>query len=632
MQKANKQDDFYAAINADWQAQATIPEDKPTTGGFNDLNEAIEKLMLETTDQWLAGENVPDDAILQNFVKYHRLASDWDTRNAQGVQPVQDLIEQYRQLDSFEAYNQHLADLELAALPNALPFGIAPDFKDAQTNVLWADSLGTILPDTTYYADVHPQKQELLAKWREVQTKLFKQFGFSDEETADILDKALAFDERVAKHVLSNEEASEITNLYHPYAWDDFVKMAAPLDVTSLVKACIGQVPDQILVSEEAFWQNANDYYSDEAWPLLKAHLLVSIVNSYTGYLSDDIRVLGGEYGRFVSGIPVAKNQRKAAYSLAQSAFDQPLGLWYAHTKFSPEAKADVERMVQTMIDVYKQRLTQIAWLADATKQKAIVKLNAIKPHIGYPEQLPERYAKRVVNDDDTLVTAARKFQKQAVKEAWSRWNQPVDQSEWQMPANMVNAYYDPQQNQIVFPAAILQAPFYDLKQSASENYGGIGAVIAHEISHAFDTNGSSFDEYGNLNNWWTDADFAAFKERTQKVIDQFDGLPIAGTKVNGKLTVSENVADLGGLADALQAAQRDDDFSADAFFTNWARIWRESSRPEYEKMLAAVDVHAPNRYRTNVPVSNFDEFYETYHVEPGDGMYRAPEERVMIW
>lgn len=200
------------------------------------------------------------------------------------------------------------------------------------------------------------------------------------------------------------------------------------------------------------------------------------------------------------------------------------------------------------------------------------------------------------------------------------------------MPAHMVNAYYDPQQNQIVFPAAILQAPFYSLDQSSSANYGGIGAVIAHEISHAFDTNGASFDENGSLNDWWTEEDYEAFKERTQKVVDEFNGLDSYGAKVNGKLTVSENVADLGGVAAALAAAKRDADFSAKDFFESWATIWRQKARPEIMQLLAASDVHGPAKFRVNVTVSNFDDFYTTFDVQPSDKMYRAPEDRVMIW
>lgn len=207
-----------------------------------------------------------------------------------------------------------------------------------------------------------------------------------------------------------------------------------------------------------------------------------------------------------------------------------------------------------------------------------------------------------------------------------------MDRSEWHMPAHLVNAYYDPQQNQIVFPAAILQAPFYSLSQSSSANYGGIGAVIAHEISHAFDTNGASFDEFGSLKNWWTDEDFAAFKVRTDRVVAQFDGLDSYGAKVNGKLTVSENVADLGGLAAALAAAAQEPDFSATDFFESWATIWRMKARPEYIQLLAASDPHGPAKLRVNVQVKNFDAFFAAFNVQPGDGMWLAPAERVQIW
>ena len=200
------------------------------------------------------------------------------------------------------------------------------------------------------------------------------------------------------------------------------------------------------------------------------------------------------------------------------------------------------------------------------------------------------------------------------------------------MPAHMVNAYYNPQKNLIVFPAAILQAPFYDLHQSSSANYGGIGAVIAHEISHAFDTNGASFDENGSLKDWWTESDYTAFKEKTQKVIDQFDGQESYGARINGKLTVSENVADLGGIAAALEAAKREPDFSAEEFFHNFARIWRMKGRPELMKLMASVDVHAPAKLRVNIQVPNFDDFFTTYDVKEGDGMWRSPEDRVMIW
>lgn len=627
------QEDFYQAVNGKWAETAVIPDDKPRTGGFSDLADEIEDLMLTTTDAWLAGEHVPNDAILENFVKFHRLVADYDKRDQVGVAPALDLIEEYRALGSFAEFASKVADYELNGKPNQFPFSVAPDFMNAQLNVLWAEAPGLILPDTTYYAKDNDKGKELLAIWRGMQEELLPKFGFSHEEVKDLLDKVITLDKQLADYVLSREEYSEYAKLYHPYDWAEFTKLVPELPLDDIFTVILGEVPDKVVVPEERFWTEfAADYYSEKNWELLKAWLVLTAAGAYHTYLTDEIRVLSGVYSRALSGTPQAMDKKKAAYYLAQGPFNQALGLWYAGEKFSPEAKADVEHKVAKMIEVYKSRLETADWLAPATRDKAITKLNVITPHIGYPEKLPETYAKKVIDDKLSLVENAQNLAKISIAHSWSKWNKPVDRSEWHMPANMVNAYYDPQQNQIVFPAAILQAPFYSLSQSSSANYGGIGAVIAHEISHAFDTNGASFDEHGSLKNWWTDEDYAAFKERTDKIVEQFDGLDSYGAKVNGKLTVSENVADLGGVACALEAAQSEPDFSARDFFINFATIWRMKAREEFMQMMASIDVHAPGQWRTNVTLTNFDEFHQEFNIKEGDPMWRAPEDRVIIW
>lgn len=589
--------------------------------------------MLTTTDAWLAGEHVPNDAILENFVKFHRLVADYDKRDQVGVAPALDLIEEYKALGSFAEFASKVADYELNGKPNQFPFSVAPDFMNAQLNVLWAEAPGLILPDTTYYAKDNDKGKELLAIWRGMQEELLPKFGFSHEEVKDLLDKVITLDKQLADYVLSREEYSEYAKLYHPYDWAEFTKLVPELPLDNIFTVILGEVPDKVVVPEERFWTEfAADYYSEKNWELLKAWLVLTAAGAYHAYLTDEIRVLSGVYSRALSGTPQAMDKKKAAYYLAQGPFNQALGLWYAGEKFSPEAKADVEHKVAKMIEVYKSRLETADWLAPATREKAITKLNVITPHIGYPEKLPETYAKKVIDDKLSLVENAQNLAKISIAHSWSKWNKPVDRSEWHMPANMVNAYYDPQQNQIVFPAAILQAPFYSLSQSSSANYGGIGAVIAHEISHAFDTNGASFDEHGSLKNWWTDEDYAAFKERTDKIVEQFDGLDSYGAKVNGKLTVSENVADLGGVACALEAAQSEPDFSARDFFINFATIWRMKAREEFMQMMASIDVHAPGQWRTNVTLTNFDEFHQEFNIKEGDPMWRAPEDRVIIW
>lgn len=626
------QDDFYEAVNGEWEKQAVIPNDKPRTGGFSNLSDDIEKWLVLTTKNWQQGKALPESPILQQFIAYHHLATDFVTRDALGVAPVKKLLEQYQRYTSFSDFAEHIVTLEQQGLPNALPFAVEPDFKDARTNVLWAGAFDLVLPDTTYYEAGHEQGQALLKQFREAQEALLPKFGFSEDEVQDLITRYLALDAKAAAVVLSQEAGHEYAKLYHPYKWSEFTALAPELPLDEIIIALVGQKPDKIIVPEERFWAAAPQFYSEAAWPLLQAYLIVTVANQFTAYLSDEVRVLGGQYQRALTGLPEAMAAEKAAFYLAAQPFNQAIGYYYAQQQFSPEAKADVEAKVATMINVFKQRLETNDWLNETTKKKAVIKLDTIVPHIGYPEQLPARLAKKIVDPDATLFETALKFRQIEVAYQWSKWQQPVDRSEWHMPAHLVNAYYDPQQNQIVFPAAILQAPFYDLSQSSSANYGGIGAVIAHEISHAFDTNGAAFDEFGSLNNWWTDADFKAFKQRTDQVVAQFDGLESYGAKVNGKLTVSENVADLGGLAAALAAAKLDDDFSARAFFESWATIWRMKARPEYMQLLAASDPHGPAKLRVNVQVKNFDEFFSTFGVTATDKMWLDPSLRVQIW
>lgn len=626
-------ENFYDAVNGEWAASAVIPDDKPRTGGFSDLADEIESLMLKTTDQWLDGENLPDDPVLKNFIKLHQLTSDYAKREEVGVAPVLPLIKEYQSLSSFKEFASKIADFELLGKPNLFPFGVAPDFMNAKLNVLWAEAPSILLPDTTYYEEGHEKAEELRGVWRQSQEKLLAKVGFSAEEISDLLDKALQLDSKLAAFVLSREESSEYVKLYHPYDWQEFTQLAPELPLDAIFQKILGQIPDKVIVPEERFWTDyAAEFYSEKNWDLIKADLVIEAANAYNAYLTDDIRVESGTYGRALSGTPQAMDKKKAAFYLAQGPYNQALGLWYANRHFSAEAKADVESKVATMIEVYKSRLEKADWLEESTREKAIVKLNVITPHIGYPEKLAETYSKKIIDDNLSLVENAQRLAQISIAHSWSKWNKPVDRTEWHMPAHMVNAYYDPQQNQIVFPAAILQAPFYSLNQSSSANYGGIGAVIAHEISHAFDTNGASFDENGSLHDWWTEADYAAFKQRTDKVVEQFDGLDSYGAKVNGKLTVSENVADLGGVACALEAAKKENDFSARDFFINFARIWRMKAREEFMQMMASVDVHAPGEWRTNVTLTNFEEFHQTFGISEGDFMWRAPEDRVTIW
>lgn len=392
----------------------------------------------------------------------------------------------------------------------------------------------------------------------------------------------MQFDKLIAPHVKSAEENADYSKMYNPQSFDTFIQYTDKLDLKKLVTGLIGTTPDKVIVTDPVYFDHLNDILTEAHFPLFKSWMIIKTVRSLSGYLSEEFRQVSGIYSRVLSGTDEAMPQKKAAYYLASGQFDQVVGDYYGKKYFGEAAKKDVEQMVKKMIAVYKKRLEENDWLGDATKEKAVIKLNNLGIQVGYPDKIPalfDQFKTVPADQGGTLLSNTLVFSKLTLKDRFSKWNKPVDRSEWEMSADTVNAYYHPFRNVIVFPAAILQAPFYSLEQSSSANYGGIGAVIAHEISHAFDNNGALFDEYGNLNNWWTEEDLTQFQNKAQAMIEEFDGLPFADGKVNGKLTVSENIADAGGLSCALEAAKTESDLSIEEFFVNWATIWRTKAK-----------------------------------------------------
>ena len=336
-----------------------------------------------------------------------------------------------------------------------------------------------------------------------------------------------------------------------------------------------------------------------------------------------------------VAGINQSVSQRKFAYQIVDNAFTYVIGDFYGKKYFGEEAKKDATDMIQEMIDIYKQRLEKNDWLGDQTRTKAITKLNNIAIKVGFPGKIKQVYEKMKITPVDqggTLLSNIVEIKKIKIADNFESFHRPVNRDEWDMPSQLVNACYDPSRNDITFPAAILEKPFYDLHQSRSKNFGGIGCVMGHEISHAFDNNGAHFDEYGNMVNWWTKEDFTHFEKLTREMINEFDGIPFAGGKVNGKLVVSENIADNGGMSCSLEALKQSDSFNLKEFFINWATIWRMKASPAYEKMLLATDVHAPEMLRGNVQPQNFEDFYQAFDIHRGDGMWLDPDKRVQIW
>ncbi|MFD0898478.1 M13 family metallopeptidase [Loigolactobacillus binensis] len=625
------QDDFYAAINAAWLKTAKIPADRPATGGFQVLVENIEKTLMADFAA-LQATGAPDKPLLNEFLKYYTLAADFKQRDVQAAAPLQPYLRRIAKYDNLADWQADLKDWLLDGLPVPFALDVDADMKNTKINALFAGAPGLFLPDKTYYAADNPSGPQLLQVFQQMMQQLLTMAGYSAADAQLILEQAIAFDKSLAPHVKSAEESADYSKMYNPQSFSEFTAHSSQIDFGRLLPELIGAQPEKIIVSQPKFFAAFDEIITNENFNLLKSWLIVNTVRSMSGYLSNDFREIGGIYGRALSGSKEAMKPQKSAYYLAAGQFDQVVGDYYGHKYFGEAAKADVHKMVIKMIGVYKQRLQNNDWLSADTRKKAIVKLDNLGIQVGYPDAIKPLFKKFTVNTGASLLVNAMRFTHIAIADNFSKWHQPVERTEWEMSANTVNAYYHPFRNIIVFPAAILQAPFYSLEQPSSANYGGIGAVIAHEISHAFDNNGALFDEFGNLHNWWTAADTAHFKALAQAMITEFDGLPFAGSKVNGKLTVSENIADAGGLSCALEAAKGEPDVNLTTFFTNWAKIWRTKAQPEYQQLLLAIDVHAPAKLRANVQVQNFADFHRTFNIRPGDGMYLAPEKRVSIW
>lgn len=628
------EDDFYEAVNAEWMASAEIPSDQPATGGFLDLSDEIEALLMADFEAMLNGEEAPDSAEMASFIEFYRQAMDEEARDAAGVQPLLPYMAQVEALTSLAEFSEQWAAWELEGMPAPFVSGVMADMGDASVNALYMSAPSLFLTDKSYYQD-ESMKSVFQNAYGQMSINLLVLAGKTEEEAAEIVSQALMFDESLSAYTRSAEEASDYTSLYNPTDFAAFDAQVSAFDFAAAFGEILGEVPETVVLTDPAYFAVLDELVNEETFPAMKSWMLVQVVNGFAPYLSDAFRVEAGSFGRMLSGVAEPTSWEKGAYYLASGTFGEVVGIYYGRTYFGEQARQDVADMVNNLVDVYEQRLNANEWLSDDTRAMAIKKLECMTVNVGYPDEARALYSQmQTVPADEggTLVENAMAFTRLVKADNYAQWNQPVDRGLWPLSADTVNAMYSPLDNSINFPAAILQAPFYSTEQSVSANYGGIGAVIAHEISHAFDPNGSKFDELGSMADWWTEDDYAQFEALSQAMIQEFDGLEYAGGTVNGTQTVAENVADAGGLACALEALKQEEGADLAEFFTNWAVIWRQKASPAYETLLLMLDVHSPNKLRANIQLQNMDDFYTTFDIQAGDGMYRAPEDRVTIW
>ncbi|WDF83241.1 M13 family metallopeptidase [Lacticaseibacillus pabuli] len=627
------QDNLYMAVNGAWQNKTVIPPDKAMVGADSDLADDIRAKLVRDLTAIAKGDKQTDAKPLQYAAKLYVKAADKAARDKAGITPVLPRLQRLESLQDLAAYREALPELLAKGYPLPLDSFVSADVHDPETNQLQLLGFDTILPDAEQYTEDNEENDEKFAAWSEMAKELLQAAGYDAATAASYVQDALAFDRRNAALQPSNEWLAVDKNWDNALSWADLASDGRNIGLTKALASMMPAAPATVNLIMPKVFAQLNDLVNEENYHQWLHMAIIRELIDDAGLLSDDLRIKGDAYDRLLYGREVALDWVKAAFYLATRFLSDPIGLYYGQTYFGEAAKQDVTNMVKDIIAQYEVQLRNNTWLSDATREKAIAKLKTMKIKMGYPDDVFAMYNTLHFDDGDDLFTAESKLADQTLAFRMSQVGKPVDRSEWGMPGYLVNACYEPTMNDITFPAGILQPPYYSLDWSRAANLGGTGATIGHEISHSFDNNGAEYDANGKMANWWTDADKAEFAKDVDAIADQFDGRDSYGAKINGRLTVSENIADNAGMAVALDLLGKDaSKEELHEFFEAYTKSWATKMRPEMAQNRATTDVHAPAELRVNVPVLNFDAWYRAYDVKPGDGMYLAPDKRVNIW
>lgn len=632
MSNVRIQDDLFTHVNQEKLDQLVIPDDKPSVGGFTTLAEDVEKTMIGEFKAMSEGCNYPNE-YLKHAVALFNSAKNAEKKEKDGAQPALNNLAILKKLENVDAFTKNYKALMLKKIP--LPFNVMvdTDMKNTKQHLVYVQGPSTILPDASYYKEAMAQQKEMiLGMWTNIATMIMAKTDLTPEEQAQYIQDTLAFDAIIGSLVKTSEEWSEYVEMYNPMKVTKVCGFVKPIKFKNILKDLFGLVPEIVVCAEPRFFKNFSQLFNEETFEQYKHWAYVTGFIGSCSLLTEELREMGGMFYRALAGIQKGTPIEKYAYQLASSMYSEPVGLYYGEKYFGEEAKKDITEIVYQIIDTYKSRIEKNEILEEATRQKAILKLSKIGVKMGYPDKVRPIYEKLIYNEELSLFDAVMVLEEIKALDSLAKLHEPTNPEKWAMPGHMVNACYDPFVNDITFPAAILQAPFYSIKQTRSENLGGIGAVIGHEISHAFDSNGAKCDENGNINNWWTKEDNKRFNTKIKQMIKQFDGIELPWGKVNGKFIVSENMADNGGMAVTLEIMDNMENASYEEYFKNWAKVWCIKAKPEYLQLLLNLDVHGPSILRANMPPRNFPQWYSTFNVKKTDQMYIAPSKRVVIW
>jgi predicted metalloendopeptidase len=640
------QDDFYNYVNGQWMKTAAIPADRSRWGSFDELRKNTDVNTLQILDEAIKSDKYKAGTDQRKAIDYFASILDTVSRAKEDIAPVKPYLDEIDKIDSKQGVLDFMTKYEPVLSSAFFGVGVHADMKDSNKNVLYVFPAGTGLPDRDYYLADDADSKKIREQYKEHIGKMLHFITTDESAIADAQDNILALETQLAKAKLTKEERRKPENTYNPMSVEDLQKMMPDIAITKYLKDL--QLEVTILVnSQPEYLKEVNKIFKENSLDQIKDYLSWTVFNGAAGQLSPEISDTGWEfYGKTLDGQKERRPLKERALATINWSIGEAVGKLYVEKMFPPEAKEKAKEMVNYLQQAYKKRIDDLSWMSAETKVKAKEKVAGLQIKIGYPDKWKD-YSTLVIKstqEGGNYFSNSMNVSRWRFEEQLAKLKKPVDKTEWGMAPQIVNAYYNPSYNEIVFPAAILQPPFYDYRADEAVNYGGMGAVIGHEISHGFDDQGAKFNVAGNFENWWTDADFEAFNKLGKQLSNQFSAIEVLPEVfVNGEFTLGENIGDLGGTNSAFTALQlyfkdhnkpeKIQGFTPEQrFFMSWATIWRTKSRDEALKKQIKTDPHSPGQVRATQPLKNIDAFYKAFEIKEGDAMYINPEERVKIW
>jgi len=639
------QDDLFRHVNGKWLERTEIPADKARWGSFMVLAEESEKAVHEIIEQ---AQNASEGTEERTFGDLYTSFMDEERIDALGVEAIRDELTFADGVDSIPSLLETVGKLERRGLGGFYQLFVDNDPGDPERYLVFLEQAGISLPDESYFREERfaPVREAFVAHIQ----RMFELAGIDDAPAR--AQRVFDLETAIASQHWDNVASRDSEKTYNLYSWADAKAVfgggaagaAADLDVWAEALGAPQGALAEVVLRQPSFTSGLAALLTDDRLQAWRDWLTWQVIHGAAPYLSGEFVEANFDfYGRTLTGTPQMRARWKRGVSLVEGAMGEAVGRIYVEKHFPPAAKQQMDELVANLIEAYRQSIRTLDWMGEETHKRALDKLEKFTPKIGYPVKWRD-YSSLAIDPTDLIgnVRAAALFE---FNRELGKIGKPIDRDEWFMTPQTINAYYNPGFNEIVFPAAILQFPFFDADRDAAANYGAIGAVIGHEIGHGFDDQGSKFDGDGRLEDWWTEADRAAFEKRTASLIEQYNALAPAQVPehhVNGALTIGENIGDLGGLGIAWKAyllslgAQEppviDGLSGAERFFLSWAQAWQQKGRDEEVIRLLAIDPHSPNEFRCNQIVRNIDAFYDTFGVAESDRLWLAPEERVTIW